>query len=219
MADVDRSAANVSLLGGKLCLDFANTADYHASDHPQELLTRYEDLVGWSQHVGLLAKPTVQPLLRDASHRPADAAAILEQAIALRETIYRIFAAIAHGGQPRPDDLARLSAQAGRAFTRSQIVKSGGGYRWEPLASADALDQMLYPIARSAAELLTSQELRRVRQCADTLYGCGWLFVDTTRNRSRRWCDMRDCGNRAKVRRFLERQRQRRGAGVETLAG
>lgn len=219
MAETGRSAANVSLLGGKLCLDFANTADYHASDHPEELLTRYEDLVAWSQHVGLLAKSTAARLLREASRRPADAAAVLEQAIALRETIYRIFAAIAHGERPRQDDLAQLSAQAGHAFTRSQLVESGDGFRWEPLGDADALDQMLHPIARSAAELLTSQELGRVRQCADALDGCGWLFVDATRNRSRRWCDMRDCGNRAKVRRFLERQRQRSTGGVETLAG
>ncbi len=218
MAEEARSAANVSLLGGKLCLDFANTADYHASDCPQELLTRYEDLVAWSQHVGLLAKPTVQRLLHEASLRPADAAAALEHGIALRETIYRIFAAIAHGERPQRKDLAHLSAQAAHAFTRSQIVETGDSFRWEPFEDVDALDQMLYPIARSAAELLTSQELGRVRQCADTLDGCGWLFVDTTRNRSRRWCDMRDCGNRAKVRRFLERQRQRSAGGVETLA-
>ncbi len=219
MTEMDRSAAKASLLGGKLCLDFANTADFHASDHPQELLTRYEDLVAWSQHVGLLDKPTVQRLLREASRRPADAAATVEQAIALRETIYRIFAAIAHGERPRPDDLALLSAQAGHAFTRSQLVESGKGFQWEPLRQVDALDQMLHPIARSAAELLTSQNLARVRQCADTVDGCGWLFVDTTRNRSRRWCDMRDCGNRAKARRFLDRQRQRRTGSVETLAG
>jgi predicted RNA-binding Zn ribbon-like protein len=219
MAEAARSAANVSLLGGSLCLDFANTADYHASDHPQELLTRYADLVEWSQHVGLLAPPTAAHLLREASRRPADAALVLEQAIALRETIYRIFAAIAHGNRPRPDDLGRLSAQAGHAFTRSQIVESGEGFRWEPLGEIDALDQMLYPIARSAAELLTSRELGRVRQCADAVDGCGWLFIDTTRNRSRRWCDMRDCGNRAKARRFLERQRQRSTDNVGTLAG
>jgi predicted RNA-binding Zn ribbon-like protein len=219
MADATRSAANVSLLGGILCLDFANTADYHASDHPQELLTRYEDLVDWSQHVGLLAAPAAARLLREASRRPADATLVLHQAIALRERIYRIFTAIAHGQRPQPDDLAQLSAQAGHAFTRSQIVESEEGFRWEPLEEIDALDQMLCPIARSAAELLTSRELGRVRQCADAVDGCGWLFVDTTRNRSRRWCDMRDCGNRAKARRFLERQRQRSADSVETLAG
>ncbi len=217
MLETARSAANVSLLGGNLCLDFANTADYHASEHPQELLTCYEDLVAWSQHVGLLSKPTAQRLLLQASQRPADAATVLEQAIELRETIYRIFAATAHRERPRQDDLARLSVQAGHAFKQSQIVESNGGFRWKPLADVDALDQMLYPIARSAADLLTSHELGRVRQCADVLDGCGYLFVDTTRNRSRRWCDMRDCGNRAKARRFLERQRRRSTGVVETL--
>ncbi len=219
MAEMDRGAANVSLLGGKLCLDYANTADYHASDHPQELLTQYVDLVTWSQHVGILGKSNVQRLLREASRHPADATAVLQQAIALRETIYRVFTAIAHSEQPRANDLAQLSVQAGRAFAQSQIVESGAGYRWEPLKDIDALDQMLHPIARSAADLLTSQELGRVRQCADDVDGCGWLFVDTTRNRSRRWCDMRDCGNRAKVRRFLERKRRHSAGGVAAAAG
>lgn len=218
MSETASRAANVNLLGGRLCLDFANTADYHASEQPVELLTQYQDLVDWSAHAGVIAASTAARLLREAKHRPAEAAAALAQALALRETIYRIFTAIAHGERPRQEDLSQLSAEAGRAFTQSQLVQSGEGFQWEPSGNLTALDAMLYPIARSAAELLTSSELGRVRQCADTLDGCGWLFIDTTRNRSRRWCDMRDCGNRAKVRRFLARQRERDTGAVSTAA-
>ncbi|MBN1859137.1 CGNR zinc finger domain-containing protein [Candidatus Bipolaricaulota bacterium] len=74
---------------------------------------------------------------------------------------------------------------------------------------SDAEDQLEWPVwilARSAADLLTSDERDRVRRCAGP--DCGWLFVDISRNHSRRWCDMADCGNRAKARRSYARKRQ-----------
>jgi predicted RNA-binding Zn ribbon-like protein len=208
-------------LSGRLSLGFANTADWHASDHPVESLTSYSDLVAWGQHVGILTDHQAQRLLKEATRRPEGANAVLERAIALREAIYRIFSAISHGRPPQAADLATFNAELSGALAQSRIVSTlrqpfdgardkaqdnaVGGFAWDWAGAEDALDQMLWPVVHDAAGLLTSEELDRVGQCADDR--CGWLFLDTSRNRSRRWCSMEDCGNRAKARRHYERKR------------
>ncbi|MFB0536768.1 MAG: ABATE domain-containing protein [Anaerolineae bacterium] len=210
MDEAGTNAGNLKLLGGRLSLDFANTADRHASDHPVEFLTSYSDLVAWSQHVGILTDHQVQRLLKEAARRPVDASAVLERAIALREAIYRIFLAISHGRPPQAADLAIFNAELSGALAQSRIVSTAEGFAWDWAGAEEALDQMLWPVVHDAAGLLTSEELDRVGQCADDW--CGWLFLDTSRNRSRRWCSMEDCGNRAKARRNYERKRAvRRG--------
>jgi len=211
MDEAGMNAGTLGLLGGRLSLDFANTADWHASDHSVESLTSYSDLVAWSQHVGILTDHRAQRLLKEAARRPVDATAVLERAIALREVIYRIFSAISHGHPPQAADLATFNAELSGALAQSQIVSTAEGFTWDWAGAEDALDGMLWPLVHDAAGLLTSEELDRVGQCADDR--CGWLFLDTSRNRSRRWCSMEDCGNRAKARRHYERKRAvRRGA-------
>jgi predicted RNA-binding Zn ribbon-like protein len=198
MDEAGTNADTLKLLGGRLSLDFANTADWHASDHPVEFLT-------WSQHVGILTAHQAQRLLKKAARRPEDANAVLERAIALREAIYQIFSAISRGHPPQAADLATFNAELSGALAQSRIVSTAEGFAWDWAAAEDALDQMLWPVVHDAAGLLTSEELDRVGQCADDR--CGWLFLDTSRNRSRRWCSMEDCGNRAKARRYYERKR------------
>ena len=196
-------AGTLTRLGGRLCLDFANTADWHASDHPVEYLTNYSELVAWSQLVGILDKDRGERLLNEATHRPADATAVLERALSLREAIYRIFSALSSGSRPPASDLAAFNAELARSLARSRIALAAEGFAWDWAGGEDALDQMLWPVVRDASELLTSEELDRVGQCADDR--CGWLFLDSSRNRSRRWCSMEDCGNRAKARRHYRR--------------
>ena len=196
----------LSLQEGWLCLDFANTAEWHASDEPVEELNGYADLVTWAQLRGVLTDRETAHLLQIARVRPADAAAVLNQAVALREVIYRIFSAVAAGGSPDTGDLAALNAAAAQALAHLRVVRTQAGFDWDWDGDEDALDQMLWPVVHSAVDLLTSEELDRVGECADDR-GCGWLFLDTSRNRSRRWCSMEDCGNRAKARRHYERQR------------
>ena len=199
------NAGSLKLSGERSSLDFANTADWHASDHPVESLTSYSDLVAWSQRVGILTDHQAQRLLKKAARRPEDATAVLERAIALREAIYQIFSAISHGHPPPAADLATFNAELSMVLAQSRIVSTAEGFAWDWAGAEDALDQMLWPVVHDAAGLLTSEELDRVGQCADDR--CGWLFLDTSRNRSRRWCSMEDCGNRAKARRHYERKR------------
>ena len=195
-----------NLLGGRLCLDFANTVDWHASDQPEELLTGYAEFVSWSQQAGIPTEKQAKHLLRQAAERPEEALAVLDRAITLREAIYEIFAAVAHGQSPQASDLSTLNAALSEILARSQIAPTETGFGWQWAGDEDALDRPLWSIARSAADLLTSDELQHVGQCADDR-GCGWLFLDTSRNHTRRWCDIKDCGNRAKAHRHYERKR------------
>jgi predicted RNA-binding Zn ribbon-like protein len=205
LADGERHAENPKLVGGRLCLDFANTVDWRTREQPEEWITSYADLVAWSQHAGIVTEPEAHHLRDLAAHRPADGSAVLAQAITLREAIYRIFATLADGRPPEGADVTVLNEALAKALSRLRILPTADGFAWRWAIGEDALDRMLWPVARSAAELLTEGELTRVRTCPGE--GCGWLFYDSSKNRSRRWCSMDDCGNRAKARRHYRRQR------------
>jgi predicted RNA-binding Zn ribbon-like protein len=196
----------LEVVGGELCLAFTDTVDWRKSDHPEELLTSYADLVSWGQDVGILTNEDADHLLQQAQHRPKEANAIFERAIVLREAIYRIFEAAADERPPESRDLDILNGALSEALARLRLVPTGEGFAWDWTDRDDALDRMLWPVVRLAADLLTSQRLGRVGQCP----GCGWLFLDSSRNRSRRWCTMEVCGNRAKARRHYERQKKQR---------
>lgn len=197
--------STLNLKTGWLCLDFANTVDWHNSEQPQELLNSYSDLALWAQNVGLLTEHAAQQLLQEAAKNPAEAAIILKQAIDLREAIYRILSAVDWGQSPDGSDLAILNNALQETLPHLQIVQSEDSFSWIWRGDKDELGQMLWPVARSAADLLTSESLTRVKVCEDDR-GCGYIFMDLSKNRTRRWCDMKGCGNRAKVRRHRKRK-------------
>jgi predicted RNA-binding Zn ribbon-like protein len=191
-----------------VCLAFANTLRWHASDHPKETLHSYADLVAWARGAALVSEREEQQLLRDAAARPAEAGQAFHRALALREAIYRIFVALIHAGSPDEADLSELNATLAQITTGARVVRTPKGWAWQWSQPEEALDGPIGLIARSAAELLISEQRERVGQCADDR-GCGWLFLDTSKNRRRRWCDISDCGNRAKQRRRYQRVRTR----------
>ena len=193
------------LLAGNLCLDFANTADWHESEQPVELLTSFGDLLIWGRDAGVLDDGDVARLMRAAEYQPEAAIAVYERAIELRETIFRIFRLVARQQPATPDDLKLLNDEVTLAHRHRALVPQADGYGWAWIGQDVALDRVLWEVAQSASDLLTSEGLARVRQCAGD--PCGWLFFDTSRNRSRRWCNMEGCGNRAKARRYYERRK------------
>jgi len=203
------------LVAGDVCLDFTNTVGGKRGLSTREYLNSYADFVSWCQQAGLSNESTADALLRRGARQPGESVAALRRAIALREAIYRIFAALASDESPLVSDLDHLNAELSTHHGRLGVAQSKKGFDWTWTNWDDALDQPLGPIARSAADLLTSPHLlERVRQCeGDT---CGWLFVDSTKNHSRRWCVMSDCGNVAKVRRFRMKNRRTRSAGSAT---
>ena len=200
-------AATHKLIGGQLCLDFANTLNGHDRATPHEYLRGYPDLVVWSRRADLLTDAEAERLLRVADEDTRKAASIYRQAIDLRETVFRIFSALALSRSPKAADIAALNEARWEALNHSTISARDGHYVMD-WADKSALDRMLWPIALSAAELLTSPHLASVRECAGDR--CDWLFIDTSRNHLRRWCSMAECGNRSKSQRFLARQRKQR---------
>jgi predicted RNA-binding Zn ribbon-like protein len=210
------------LIGEKLCLDFANTVE--PRDNPsvgsrhaisREYLTSYSDLLAWSMHSHLLTEETALQLLREAEHRSTEAQAALERAISLRETIYRVFWLVARHQLPSQDDLDRLKQEHLTATMHAMLVSVEGSFVWKWKWEEDnkALDQMLWPIAQSATDLLTSEDLERIKICPGVPGDptpCFWLFYDTSKNRTRQWCSMADCGSVAKARRLTERRRSAR---------
>ncbi len=205
MQDSDSPASALDLIGGELCVDFVNTVEDRKRGSPEDRLKNYSDLVAWSGHVGTIDTRQAHRMAQAGQRRAGEAESALVQARELREALYRILTAVADEQKPRATDLARLNAVLGRAMSRARVAPSGDGYALEWPGDEETLDSLLYPVARSAAELLTSERLTRIRECEDET--CGWLFVDTSKNRSRRWCSMESCGNRAKARRHYRQQK------------
>jgi predicted RNA-binding Zn ribbon-like protein len=201
---------NSELKSGHPALEFTNTVGNHASEQPHETLLTYEDLLSWTKRVGVLSSEQVEMLARQASARPAEAVGVLAKSLELREAIYRICVAQTRGKSPAEADLAVLNSALAHPIGGAQVVRRAGQFQWQWKFDEGALETPLWVAALSAVSLMTSEYFRRVGQCADE-DGCGWLFVDTTKNHSRRWCDINDCGNRAKQRRYQKRGRKLAG--------
>lgn len=195
-----------TFLGERLCLDFANTVSDHTSAHPTEYLRSYTDLVAWAKQATIIPADQAQALQQKAEHRMPEAAAVLRRAHDLREVIFRVFVALASGTSPTAADLATLNTALQMAPVQLRVTAAGERFICDWLADQEALDGILGPVAWSAANLLASDEVRWVKMCDGEM--CGWLFLDTTKNHSRRWCDMADCGSRAKAKRYYRRKKQ-----------
>lgn len=193
------------LTGRALCLDLANTWEDRGRPETDRLGT-YPDLLAFGRQAGVLDAAAAADLARLERRDPAGAAAALETTRALRERLYRIFAAVAGGGDPEPADLEGLNEALGNALPGLRVIAAGDRFTWGWSPAPRSLLVPLRPIALSAAELLTSDELDRVRQCDGRR--CTWLFLDRSRNRARRWCSMATCGNRAKARRHYRRRKR-----------
>lgn len=197
------------LSGGHPALDFVNTLDERRTDVPQERLRHFDDLVGFALQAGLMASRPAAALRRTAARQPAVAARCVRGARTLREHLFSLFcAAIGRAPLPAPA-LDALNAALVRAAVHRQLEPAPGGARWIVANGGTPHDALLSPLALAAAELLTSPAGTRVRRCGGR--GCAWLFLDESRNGSRRWCDMTVCGNRAKAARHRDRLRASAG--------
>jgi predicted RNA-binding Zn ribbon-like protein len=183
-----------------LCLRFANTAG-DDTDH----LNDYHQLIAWCQHQRALTEESVSRLHDGAMEEPQAAERAFRKAVALRGAVRGVFSAVAARLSPSERDLRALNRAVGEAFKHLRIVQTDSDFQWQWDDTTPALDSPLWLIACSAADLLTSEQRGRIRQCSSA--DCDWLFVDRSKNRSRRWCDMAECGNREKARRSRARKR------------
>jgi predicted RNA-binding Zn ribbon-like protein len=209
------TASTMKLVGGGACLDFVNTVggrDDAAGARARvrgDKLVSYADVAGFAAHAGLLAPAAAAALQLRASRRPRAADAALRRARRFREALYRVLRALVRGRSPAPADLRQLNAELAASRRAERLGVREGRLAWEWPGSGRRLEAPLWLLARDAERLLTSAELERLRQCGGER--CGWLFLDQSRNRSRQWCTMQDCGNVSKVRRYRERHALSKG--------
>ena len=211
MMETPEYIENLRIVGGNLALDFVNTED---GDPPVECLRGYGDLVAWSVRVGLLTADEGERLADEARGRPEDAEAAYRDALALRGALYGVFRAVAEGGEVSERDLETLRRYEREALLRGRLVRGEGAFAWEWKDGRD-LGGMLWPVAHSATGLLTAGDLGRLKLCA----GCYWVFLDASRNHSRRWCTMEVCGTDEKKRRYVERRAARRNSKQRDQSG
>lgn len=197
------TAPSFELDSGLLALDFTNTVHDWTDPTPRDDFSQYTDLLAFGQQAHLIHDAELEHLAEVAARRPREATATLALAKAVRETIFRIMSALASGGYPDEDDIYSIQTQLNEALTNRRLVSSGRRFHWEWTSAACPLDRPLWPVIQSAVDFLTDGDIDRLRMCAAD--DCSWFFIDNSRNKSRKWCSMETCGNRAKIARYRER--------------
>jgi predicted RNA-binding Zn ribbon-like protein len=203
-----RHVADIDFMGGHPALDFVDTVGGMLDEPPRpedEFLRTYGDLLDFGLKSGTLSERLARRLERLARERSDEADAALAAALRTRSLLEAAFRPISQGEDPPPGALDALGDFGAMAMARGQLVAVDGGFDWS-WENAQDLEAPLWPIAHAALELITSGPLERLKNCGR----CRWLFLDTTKNRSRRWCSMEGCGTDAKIERYVARRRERR---------
>ena len=193
-------------VGGALALDFVNTGSARLEGPFKERLGTYGDLVRFAREAKELDGSGALVLGSKAAADPKEADRVLANARALREAIYRVFSARTRGESASSTDLELISRRNAEAVAHRRLSADADGFHFVWPDPPEALDQLLWPVAVDATDLFVSDDFTRVKECATN--NCNWLFLDVSKNKSRRWCDMEVCGNRAKARRHYARKKQ-----------
>jgi predicted RNA-binding Zn ribbon-like protein len=190
---------------GDLSIEFANTVAWRGST-PTESLHTCDDVLAWVAFTKALPVRPVAELRKWFVTRPADAAMLLSNTLEMRETLYRLLHCVASASAPASEDLRRLNRALSAASPRVNLDFAGTGFGWRIEAKPTAAG-ILAPVLWSAADILVGPDSARVRECANNR--CLWLFLDDSKNGTRRWCSMQACGNRAKAHRHYLRQKDK----------
>ena len=186
--------------GGALCLDFANSLSWRSGESPNERLQTYRDLLRFAEAANLRPPVEVNFLIKQAKQDSGVTMRAFKQAIQLREAVYRAFSHCAQGRLPETADIAYINQAFKTAISKKSLRREARSFVLDWSENKEDPNSVWWPLAESAVMTLTQLDRLKVRLCgADD---CGWIFIDTSRNGVRRWCDMRVCGNRAKVRRY-----------------
>ena len=200
------SASTIVAPRRDLCIDFANTRYWRGSE-PVETVHDFAETVRWCDTNAMLGREAAERALQWSEKHPCDAAAIYDDAIALRETIYRICFAMADGKTAETRDVAAMNAALDGAPERRVLAHREQAFGWRIDRDTLSAAGLLAPVLWSAGDLIVSSEVGRLRHCLNDQ--CGWLFMDDSKNGSRRWCSMQSCGNRAKAPRHYLRSKQK----------
>ena len=186
-----------------ICIDLTRTRGWRERDRPDDDLVEPADLASWGAGLGLISEPETEDLEDWLRGHPQEAQEDLAYVRRFRRVLHGVLRASARGESPDPDSLMEFNRVLAEGQAQRRITPENGGFTWSWAEGRPSLRRIAWAAAVSAAELLTSEMRSRLKACAAD--DCGWVFLDHSRNRSRRWCDMSDCGNRAKVRRFRSR--------------
>jgi predicted RNA-binding Zn ribbon-like protein len=191
------------LSGGHVALDFVNTVDSRPTEERRELLPVYDLLLSWSRQAGIITQSEEAMFAREAAAAKTESEKVLANAVRLREFLFDVFSAIADNRALEAEVLRKVNRLSHRVIQRYELIQTGEGFRWQMRPEVKGLDSLLWPVAHSALQLLSSPRVARIRRCAAER--CDWLFLDVSKRGNRRWCDMTVCGNRAKARRHYQR--------------
>ena len=200
------------LTAGCLCLDFANTVDKRLSSNPEDKLSGYEELVTFGIQTGVFSHFESRKLLREGRQDKSQATRLFRQAVDLREMVFRMLAAVAAGREVSEADAGTLNNALKKLNAGSLVVPGPGQVAWRWVEKSTGVDRLLGRIVRSAVEVLTSDDIERVKRCAAEK--CCWLFMDRSRSRNRRWCEMRTCGSQHKSKAYYKRKTVARKHGT-----
>jgi predicted RNA-binding Zn ribbon-like protein len=207
------SLDQLRMVADRPALNFVNTVDPREGSETIDYLKTYADLTSWAVSAGVVSREVASRLISLARQHSAHAQQALQSAIRLREAMYRIFSGLATHRRTDRSDLALLRNAFYEALGRADLEQRGRSFRW---CLREDLDLIRGSVARDAVALLESGALNRLKRCPGSA-DCGWLFLDTSKNASRRWCSMAGCGNRAKARRHLRKMGARRVASRGSL--
>jgi predicted RNA-binding Zn ribbon-like protein len=200
-----RQPPKFELIAGNVCLDFINTLDDRPASQPKELLKNYYELARFGEDTGILTPQQVDFFYERVHLIPDEAKEAMRRAISLREALYSIFSAVIHRQTAPGIAIERLNGNIHETVMHMRLAQVGGRLEWRFDDLASSCYGVLWPITRAAAELLASPDLALVRACSSPT--CQWLFLDTSKNHHRRWCNMKVCGNRTKARKFYAKKK------------
>ena len=207
---------NWKFIGGRLCLDFVNSVgerkELEEKPYPENIIVKdklenFNDFITWGREIGIITEAERKYLLKLSSSEKKETEITFKKAIELRESLFKIIYDVINNKEPHEKMILTLNREYSVANENRMLVYMNNKIEWQ--FSKDPLkpDYLIWVIAESAVKLLSSDLISRVKICAGD--DCGWLFLDTSKNKSRHWCDMKDCGNVAKVRRFRKKQNKR----------
>ncbi|UCG53270.1 MAG: ABATE domain-containing protein [Candidatus Latescibacterota bacterium] len=204
MSGTPLTIGQIDRCGNAPALDFVNTVHSRLEIDTHDYLQDYAALAQWAREGGLVSTGEHRELVERAAAHPGMARRVLQRAIELREVMYRLFSSVIRGEDPMSSDVETLNKSLGAALSRRRVRRVGDAFDWSWDPGRDQLDRPLWPVILSAADLLAAGDKRRLKECPAP-DGCGWLFLDTSKNGTRKWCNMRTCGNIAKARRYYKR--------------
>ena len=193
----ERPPGTLSLVAGKLALDFTNTESGRGGGEHRDHLHTAGDLVAWAIHAKIIGQKDATLARRMIENQTKLARHLIARGRFLRATIYQINSDIVAGKPPARKLLHSLTATHAEMLATATLAPHGDHYEWAWHSKVELAAAILGPVTLSALELLLEADFSRIKQCRGD--HCGWLFYDSTKNKSRQWCDMSVCGNRAKA--------------------